>query len=116
MPIYWAFLTFMLFVPSSENTEYSFIFPGMDKIVHFIIFFLLGFLFKGAFPKLKFFYYISILLVYAIFTEIIQDVMNMGRSGEILDLVADLFGLFVAYYTYNRSKPLLLKAFKYIKL
>ena len=116
MPIYWAFLTFMLLTPGTENKEYSFMFSGIDKILHFLIFTLLGFLFRGSFPKISFLYYICILSIYAVLTEIMQDAMQMGRSGEILDLVADFSGLLFGYYIYNKLLPLLLKVLDRVKL
>jgi hypothetical protein len=32
LPIYWAFLTYMLLKPGEENHEYWFMFSGIDKI------------------------------------------------------------------------------------
>ena len=102
LPIYWAFLTYMLLRPGVENKEYFFMFPHFDKLIHFTIFFLLGFFFRVRFPKVSLLYYFLILVSYALLTEILQDTMNWGRSLELLDAVADTLGLLLAYYIYNR--------------
>ena len=102
LPIYWAFLTYMLLRPGVENKEYFFMFPHLDKLIHFTIFFLLGFFFRVRFPKVSLLYYFLILISYALLTEILQDVMNWGRSLEFLDAIADTLGLSLAYYIYNR--------------
>lgn len=102
LPIYWAFLTYMLLRPGAENKEYFFMFPHLDKLIHFTIFFLLGFFFRLRFPKVSVLYFFLIVISYALLTEILQDVMNCGRSLEVLDAVADTLGLSLSYYIYNR--------------
>ena len=97
----------MLLKPGTENKEYWFMFQGFDKILHLSIFAFLGFCFTAAFPKIRFLYYIYIMLIYAFLTEILQDEMHMGRSAEFLDIVADLIGVLLGYYIYK----LLCKAF-----
>ena len=39
------------------------------------------------------------MILYAIFTEVAQEMMPFGRSGEIGDLFADILGIFFGYYT-----------------
>lgn len=104
MPIYWAFLTFMLLKPGVENMEYPFMFDGIDKVLHLSIFAMLGFCFMAAFPKIKFRYFIQIMLIYAILTEILQDEMQLGRSLEGLDLVADTIGVLLGYYVFQKLR------------
>ncbi|MBQ0151889.1 MAG: VanZ family protein [Chryseobacterium sp.] len=102
LPIYWAFLTYMLLKPGVENKEYWFMFSGIDKVLHLGIFALLGFCFIAAFPKIKFSYYFQIILIYAFLTEILQDEMHLGRSLEALDVVADTIGCLIGYYVYKK--------------
>lgn len=101
LPIYWAFLTYMLLRPGVENQEYSFMFPGIDKILHFGIFGALGFFICISFPKIRFILYLQLMLAYALLTEILQETMGFGRSLEILDVVADMTGAVLAYYIYR---------------
>lgn len=91
----------MLLRPGMENKEYAFMFPGIDKVLHFGIFGFLGFCIWAAFPRIKFLTYIQIMFCYALLTEILQDVMGFGRSLEVLDIVADMSGGFLAYYIYK---------------
>ncbi|WP_292009244.1 VanZ family protein [Chryseobacterium sp.] len=101
MPIYWAFLTYMLLKPGQENHEYWFMFNGIDKVLHISIFAMLGFSFVAAFPKIKFSYFFQIILIYAFLTEILQEEMHLGRSMETLDIVADIIGCLAGYYIYK---------------
>lgn len=102
LPIYWAFLTFMLLKPGVENLEYAFMFEGIDKILHLCIFTFLGFSFIAAFPKIKFVYFIQIMIIYGLLTEILQDEMNWGRSLEGLDLLADVIGVLIGYFIFKK--------------
>ncbi len=77
-------------------------FKHVDKIIHFSIFFLLGFFFRLRFPKVDFAYFFLMLVSYGLLTEILQDIMKLGRSLEILDAVADTLGLSLSYYIYNK--------------
>ena len=104
LPIYWAFLTYMLLRPGLENYEFPFMFEGIDKILHLAIFAMLGFCFMAALPKIKFSYFIQIMLIYGLLTEILQDEMNWGRSLEFLDLVADTIGVLLGYLLFFRLK------------
>ncbi|MDP2458184.1 VanZ family protein [Kaistella sp. SH40-3] len=102
LPIYWAFLTFMLLKPGVENLEYPFMFEGIDKVLHLSIFTFLGFTFMAAFPKIKFFYFIQIMMLYGMLTEILQDEMHWGRSLEFLDLIADMVGVLIGYFIFKK--------------
>ncbi|WP_394330991.1 VanZ family protein [Chryseobacterium taiwanense] len=97
----------MLLKPGEENQEYWFMFDGLDKVLHFSIFAMLGFCFMAAFPKIKFSYFFQIILIYAFLTEILQEEMGLGRSMETLDVVADTIGCLIGYYIYK----LLIKRF-----
>ena len=101
LPIYWAFLTYMLLRPGVENHEYWFMFSGIDKVLHLSIFAMLGFSFIAAFPRIRFSYYFQIILIYAFLTEILQEEMHLGRSMETLDIVADTVGCLLGYYIYK---------------
>jgi len=101
LPIYWAFLTYMLLRPGQENHEYFFMFEGIDKVLHLGIFAMLGFSFISAFPRIRFVYFFQIMLIYAFVTEILQEEMHLGRSMETLDIVADTIGCLTGYYIYK---------------
>lgn len=94
----------MLLRPGVENLEYSFMFPGIDKILHLSIFALLGFCFMCAFPRIKFLLFFQIMIIYGLLTEILQDEMAWGRSLEGLDLIADAIGVLVGYFMFQKLK------------
>ncbi|WP_326987047.1 VanZ family protein [Chryseobacterium sp. MP_3.2] len=102
LPIYWAFLTYMLLRPGVENVEFPFMFSGIDKVLHISIFAWLAFCFVAAYPKVKFLTFIYIMLIYSLITELLQDIMGLGRSLETLDLVADTVGILIGYLIFKR--------------
>ncbi|MGS0748259.1 VanZ family protein [Halpernia sp. GG3] len=101
MPIYWAFLTYMLLKPGVENQEYWFMFPGIDKLIHLSIFAFLGFCLLISFKKLNIIYFFTIIFFYGLGTEVLQEVMHMGRSFELLDILADVIGSSLGLMTYR---------------
>ena len=106
LPIYWAFLTYMLLRPGIENLEFPFMFNGIDKLMHLGVFSMLGFCFLAAIPRIKFYYFIQIMIIYGLATEILQDEMHLGRSLEGLDLVADTIGVLIGYVIFQKLKTL----------
>lgn len=97
----------MLLKPGQENQEYWFMFDGIDKVLHLSIFAMLGFCFMATFPKIRFYYFFQIILIYGFLTEILQEEMGLGRSMETLDVVADAIGCLIGYSIYK----LLIKRF-----
>ena len=81
------------------------IFPHLDKIAHFSIFFLMTvFLIVG---RLKSDYALIFCILYALFTEIVQTLLNY-RTGSILDFVSDILGIsfaiFFIFFLEKRAK------------
>ena len=70
-------------------------FQGFDKILHLSFFAILGFLFRGSFPRFSLLSFTIIMLIYALMTEIFQELMALGRSMELLDLLADMLGVYI---------------------
>lgn len=71
------------------------IFPHLDKVAHFSIFFLMTiFLIIG---RLKRNYALIFCIFYALFTEIVQNFLNY-RTGSIFDLVSDILGITFAIF------------------
>ena len=101
LPIYWAFLTYMLLRPGVENMEFPFMFPGIDKVLHLSIFAFLGFVLMATWPKMKLNYFVQLMAIYGLLTEILQDELGWGRSLEFLDLVADMAGGLIGNYIYK---------------
>lgn len=105
LPIYWAVLTFILLKPAHEMpSHFWFVFSGMDKFVHFFTFSLLGLLMKTAYPKISCRIFFLVGLSYGVFTELAQYFMNMGRTGDVWDLVADMLGFGFIYWVFHRLR------------
>jgi len=45
-----------------------------------------------AFFKQKKWLFVVVMFVYALFTEVAQGLMNMGRTMDFYDLIADIIG------------------------
>src|SRR5690625_7326350 len=73
-------------------------FKNEDKVIHFTLFFIFTFLFilSNFIRNKKLVLIISILLGISI--EILQYIMDLGRSFELLDIVANTMGALTAYY------------------
>ncbi len=91
----------MLLRRGIENKEYWFVFPGIDKLIHLSIFAFLGFTLLMSFRKLNLIYFLGIIFIYGLGTEILQEVMHMGRSFELLDILADIVGSLLGLITYR---------------
>ena len=84
----------MLLRPGEVNREkHWFEFHNLDKIVHFLIFTVLGFCYSVSFPKQKKWLFVVVMFIYALFTEVAQGLMNMGRTMDFYDLLADMIGV-----------------------
>ena len=79
-----------------------------DKIAHFILFFVFGWLWLEALPISRKSRIIigTVGSLYAVFTEIYQGIIPMGRTPDPMDAVANVIGLFFAIGLYHwlRSK------------
>ncbi len=81
-----------------------------DKIVHLIMFSTLVVLLINAFDKQSKYpsfkkHYILIALLISIFlggiTEVLQGIMDIGRTASIYDFIANAIGSFLGYYIYT---------------
>ena len=100
--LYGGFLLYILLRPTSDLPQNFPSFEGMDKVVHFLIFALLAYLYKKAFPKHSIVKELLLLAGYALLTEIMQEKMHMGRSGDPLDLLADVMGISLGYWVMSQ--------------
>ena len=92
---------------STHPLEYS------DKLVHFTIFGVLGWLFARAIFKtdnnfLKRNYFIMVLIFVTIFaiTDEIHQSFVPGRDADVFDLVADISGALLFLLIFSRKKSL----------
>ena len=84
---------FLFFAPLEDDGPE--IFPNLDKVAHFSIFFLMTiFLIVG---RLKKNYALIFSISYALFTEIVQIFLSY-RTGSIFDFVSDILGITFAIF------------------
>lgn len=96
-------ILYLTLLPKPFGEEDIILFPGADKLVHCCMFGGLAFTYiferKRAGKPLtlrqsfKVAFFVSI---FGILIEFIQDAMQLGRSGDLLDAIADITGAFAA--------------------
>lgn len=90
---------YLFFAPFEGDSN---LFPHFDKLVHFLIFFLMTTLL--AFGGLNKYYALIFCIFYALLTEIIQNSLSY-RNGSIFDLVSDIFGItFAIFFIFSLEK------------
>ncbi len=59
-----------------------------------------------AFPRHSIVRELLLLSAYALLTEIMQEKMQMGRTGDPLDMLADIFGILAGIFMFNLTKKI----------
>ncbi len=90
----------VLFAPSDGGVAP---FPGVDKVVHVSLFAALAFTSRWRFGPLP----AGLLAVgaYAVVSEIVQGVALPNRSGDPVDVLADLAGVTLGWLLARRLRP-----------
>lgn len=112
--IIWGIFIFIMSAFPGDDIPKSFIIniPFADKIIHFILYFLLvilvllGSLRKSktglTIRKLLVVFFIS--LLYGILLEILQDLVFIMRGADLLDITANAAGSFIGLLTFYYIK------------
>jgi len=107
----------LIFYLSSQSTiSGTSIFPHEDKLLHFIAYSILYFLFLGCFKELDETTYLKALvlvLLYSISDEIHQHFV-VGRDASIADIIADMIGAVFIMIVVRKSNGFF-KKFIFIK-
>lgn len=108
MFIIWALILFTLTSYPKLTTGAPNI-VGIDKVAHFIMYFIFAFLFmrmrKDVNPKPQLRYLLILSLIVPIIDELHQIPIS-GRSFSVWDIVADLMGFFTVYALYRFLKKI----------
>ena len=102
----WVFvIAYLSFATSDNFRQVNLSIPHLDKMVHFIMFLILGVLVaaiiyqkRKTFPPILF---PLIGILYGGLIEIIQFKFIDTRSGDLLDWFADIFGLVVGLFVFK---------------
>jgi len=108
LSIAWVFFTFYLLIIYSHKESSTISFPFLDKVVHFILFFIQSILITNTLyeysdrnNRIILIASIILLLLFGLIIEI-QQIYLPYRKFEIMDLIANfvgvLFGSFVVIY------------------
>ena len=116
-----ALILYATLTPNPVEIDPEFMFPHMDKVIHFIMFFFLvwAMAFDTAkitksteLPTLHLRLIVAAAFVVGMLTELLQSIMEAGRTGALDDLVADVIGALVAMITSRWIVRLLLPSYK----
>ena len=103
--IFFLIITYLFLIPANNTPP---LFWGFDKLVHIIFFAILTILVKLSFKQSlasQKIYWFGIFFSYALSIELLQFSMKLGRSFSILDIIADIVGVYIAIKLINLSKP-----------
>ena len=120
IPLWWptavvvCLILYATLNPDPVSISPKFYFPGIDKVIHFIMFFVLSvsLYFDWAKQRLPMKMNVQKVVVIAIISlslgvviEFLQTGMGMGRSGSVGDAAADAAGAFIgAFIAYGILK------------
>jgi glycopeptide antibiotics resistance protein len=105
--IAWTVFIMVLFLIPSQDIPGSREIPHLDKVVHMVFFMIFTILFMRDMLKIKrlklssFAYILVTFLVVlslALMIEGLQDIMKLGREGDIVDIIYDLLGFFLGMF------------------
>ena len=88
----------MLFWPSGGG---ELPFPAADKVVHVVLFALLAATTRWRFGRA--WWLLAVVAAYAVVSEIVQGVALDERSGDVVDVVADLLGAGLGWLALRRA-------------
>lgn len=117
--IVWAIVIFILCtLPGQDLPDPHLNIPHLDKIVHFGMFFIMALLlcneleYQTRFSLRKIFLIsVSVIFLYGGIIEILQKYF-FNRSGDVLDLLADVAGGIIGCLLYPTAKQLKHRIFK----
>jgi VanZ family protein len=83
-----------LYAPRSPGPDTAF--PFADKVVHLLLFAAVAY--TGVKIRLPLWWLAGVLAVDAVLSEVLQHTVLPQRSGDVLDTLADLIGLFAGMF------------------
>ncbi|MBI9068073.1 MAG: VanZ family protein [Salinivirgaceae bacterium] len=98
-------IAYLCFSPADEFKKVHITIPHFDKLVHFGMFFIAGILLSMLYrqkPTLIHKLWLPLLFLwYAVMIEVIQHFYIYTRSGDSMDGLADILGLFIGWWLFN---------------
>lgn len=102
--IWLVLITLLCMVPQEDLPDAGGI-PHFDKIVHFVLYFVLIFLslfiFSGSKQPGKVII-VSGIFGFSLFIELMQDILPFGRTFSFLDLLTNLIGILTGLLVFQR--------------
>ena len=99
-------LTILLISPDRVGVPKRELIPGLDKVVHFILFAILAFLTIRAIEErrreIKFWFLLILLSLFAAMTEVLQHFQE-SRRADLWDMMADVLGIAAILIWYSST-------------
>lgn len=77
-------------------------FKNSDKLIHFLMFFLMTGLLYVAYRFTKKYWYFTIPVATGIVIELLQHFTDTGRTFDVIDIAANTLGTFGAYFLFTK--------------
>jgi VanZ family protein len=102
----WVLIIAVLCIIPQEDLPKAGGIPHFDKLVHFVLYFILAvlslFVFHASKPSAKIFLLLSI-FIFSLFIEVMQGILPFGRSFSGTDLLANLSGILAGLLLFQRK-------------
>jgi VanZ family protein len=100
--IYIGIIVTLSLLPASDFPKVP-LFPGVDKVIHVAMYFILAVTLLWAFretnaARWKLYGFI---VTWGLIMEIVQNLMNLGRSFSLLDILANITGAFLGIIVFR---------------
>ncbi len=117
-PVLWGITIIILSLMSGKDVKKIniFNFEHADKIIHFIMYFVFSYFLFESFLKYfktkiktyrKIVYVLTISVLFGIIMEILQIMLIVNRSGEVLDFIANTIGSILALILFKYIQNLI---------
>lgn len=110
----WTFLILFLSFKKASSLQTNFDFPNLDKVVHFMFYFVFVFLwyrfvFSLGKQSVKILFFISfVAIILGIAIEYLQGIVTVDRNSDLYDVLANslgvLTGAFFSYLFLNKKQ------------
>ncbi len=95
---------YLCLMPSADIPKVNIVIPHFDKVVHFGLFFILGYVWSkpSGFWKFRLSLWLIVVgFIYGGLIEVVQYSLIEGRSGDWVDWMADNIGLLSGSFVYS---------------
>ena len=99
----WTAIIFILCLITLKNVSVDVPIQGKDKLVHFMFYFILVYLWGKALNDTKIILIVCFCVLYGIIIEVLQGVFTTTREFDIYDIIANLLGALTSFFVITKK-------------